>query len=172
MDLTNDEAARHPRGSFLNSSARASSVSQVCLLSSSSSSSLPGCSCRSSCSTSWSSSSSSTHHHDPSFPSPPPLPPSGNHSAAHSPPTAVDPVYPNPSHPSPVTPSTSHPHAYSRPVRQGHFPALAVCQRGSRGWIGFRDGGHFERGWAVMLLEAEVVVVLLRDFWFWAGRRK
>jgi hypothetical protein len=29
MDLTNDEAPRHPRGSFLNSSARASSVSRV-----------------------------------------------------------------------------------------------------------------------------------------------
>jgi hypothetical protein len=45
--------------------------------------------------------------------------------------------------------------------------------KGAReGGLDFEIGGHFERGWAVMLLEAEVVVVLLGDFWFWAGGRR
>ena len=35
----------------------------------------------------------------------------------------------------------------------------------------FEIGGHFERGWAVMLLEAEVVVVLLGNFWVLGGTK-
>lgn len=58
------------------------------------------------------------------------------------------------------------------PLGKDTFQRSHFVKGARKGGLDFEIGGHFERGWAVVLSEAEVVAVLLGDFWFGAGGQR